>query len=80
MRRFAVAALASPEPISARQWNRTEGVELALADDLWLWIVMQARDSQVAPFNKAAFRTIEYRGPAPISRNIFVKDILVHGR
>lgn len=80
LRRFAVAALASPEPISARQWNRTEGVELGLADDLWLWIVMQARDSQVAPFNKAAFRTIEYRGPAPISRNIFVKDILVHGR
>lgn len=80
LRRFIAAAVASPAPISARQWNRSEGGELGLADDLWLWLVMQAKDTQAKPFDKAVFRLVEYRGPAPISKNIFVKDIMVHGR
>lgn len=80
LRRFIAAAVASPEPISARHWNQTDGVQLGLADDLWLWLVMQARDSGAAPFNRAIYRAVEFRGPAPISRNLFVRDIVVHGR
>lgn len=78
--RFVTAATASLTPVSARKWNHVEGQELGLADDLWLWLVLQARDTQAAPFDKALFKMVEYRGPAPISRNLFVKDIMVHGR
>jgi hypothetical protein len=78
--RFVSAATVSSAPISARQWNRAEGRELGLADDLWMWLVIQARDTQATPFDKVVFRMVEYCGPAPISRNIFVKDIMVHGR
>jgi hypothetical protein len=78
--RFVTKALESPVPLSARKWNRSEGSSLNITDDLWLFLVMQARQSQVAPFNKVIFRSIEYRGAAPISKNVFVRDILVHGR
>lgn len=78
--KFVTKAVESPEPLSARKWNRSEGSSLNIADDLWLFLVMQARQSRVAPFNKAVFRSVEYRGAAPISKNVFVRDILVHGR
>jgi len=78
--RFVTRAVASSEPLSARKWNQSENSSLNIADDLWLFLVMQARQSRVAPFNTAVFRSVEYRGAAPISKNVFVRDILVHGR
>lgn len=78
--RFVSKAIQSAEPLSARAWNRAEGASLNLSDDLWLFLVMDARDARHAPFDKAVFRAIEYRGKAAISKNIFVRDFLVHGR
>lgn len=78
--RFVTRAVDSSEPLSARRWNQSENSSLNIADDLWLFLVMQAKQSRVDPFDKAVFRSVEYRGAALISKNVFVRDILVHGR
>lgn len=80
LRRFVLAALASPKALSARDWLRSDGGALRIEEDIWLHLVLQAWDSRAAPFDKARFRSVEYRGRAAISRNVFVRDVLVHGR
>lgn len=80
LRRFVLTAVAAGAPLSARDWLRADGAELAIEEDIWLHLVLQARESRAAPFDKAVFRSVEYRGRAAISRNVFVRDVLVHGR
>jgi hypothetical protein len=80
LRRFVLTAIGAAAPLSARDWLRAGGGQVAIEEDIWLHLVLQARDSRVAPFDKAVFQSVEYRGSAVISRNVFVRDVLVHGR
>lgn len=80
LRRFVLAAIGNATPLSARDWLRADGGKVSVEEDIWLHLVLQARESRAAPFDKAVFRSVEYRGGAVISRNVFVRDVLVHGR
>lgn len=78
--RFIAAAAKSPTPLSAMTWKREQAGHLNIDDDVWLFLVMQTRRVTRPPFGGMALRMQEYRGVAPISRNIFVRDVLAHGR
>lgn len=77
---FAESAVTSLKPLSARDWKRENYPELGIPDDLWLLSVARLKHNPKGEFNHLAFHNVEWKGDSTISRNLFVEDVLVHGR
>ncbi len=80
LQRLGRDALQAAEPISALAWKRTNASDLAISDDIWIFLVLHSKAIDRLPFKKLAYGTVERRGAAPISRNFYVSDIFLHGK
>lgn len=80
LRQMAVAAIKEATPLSAISWLRQHGKALAIPEDIWLLLVLHTQGLRRWPFIKLTYERVERRGPAAISRNVFLSDIRVHGR
>lgn len=78
--KYVAQALKSETPLPAREWFREEGEGLGVSEDLWLFLLLSCKERDYPPFNRAIFQMVEFRGLNPLSKNIFVRDILVHGK
>lgn len=80
LRQFARAAARSIYPLSALDWKREHGHELRVSDEAWLLMVACSRDIDRKPFIGLNYGFVERRGVARLSRNLYVQDVVVHGR
>lgn len=80
LQRLGYAALQSEAPISALSWKREHAADLDVPDDLWLFLVLHSRDVDKLPFRRVRYQTIGHPGAARISRNIFIRDVILSGR
>lgn len=76
---FAKAASLSPAPLSALKWKREHGAGLCPSDEVWLMQIIHSKNNPDKPFDSLNYHRIEYRGESPISRNLFIQDVMVHG-
>lgn len=79
LRRFAKAAAKSALPLSALEWKHEYCLELGVPDDIWLHLVLDMKDNHALGLPSLIYTQVEYN-KAPISRNILVADVIVHGR
>lgn len=77
--KFARAASISTSPISALDWKSEYGKSLELSDEVWLLLVSYSKDITRTPYINLTYQTVERRGDSRLSRNLYVKDVLVHG-
>ena len=80
LNRFATLAYRSAEPLSAIKWKRDVCKDIDLPDELWLMLVMNSQELGRWPYSNLSYHRIEHRGEAPISMNLYIQDVLVHGR
>lgn len=80
LQQFGHAALQSPTPLSSITWKRQHAAGLDIPDDLWIHLVINARSIGRAPFTRLQFEPVSRRSPSPISCNIMISDVRVHGR
>lgn len=80
LQRFAHAALQSPAPISSMEWKRQHASDLGIPDDIWIHLVINSQNIDRAPFTRLRFEQVSRRGSSPISRNVIISDVRVHGR
>ncbi len=80
LQRFGHAALQSSVPISSIEWKRQHAADLGIPDDLWIHLVINSQSIDRAPFTRLRFEQASRRGPSPISRNVIISDVRVHGR
>jgi hypothetical protein len=77
LHRLGVAALQSAEPISAVKWKRQHATGLDVPDDIWILLVLHSRDIDKLPFRRIAYQSIGQPGDAQISRNQYIKDVVL---
>jgi len=77
--RFAKDASLSLTPLSALSWKRQHFPDIGVPDEIWLLLVIHSKNSHRAEFSKLQYHRIERRGDSRISRNLFVRDVMVHG-
>jgi hypothetical protein len=77
---FAKAASRSTAPLSALGWKRRHFPDIGVPDEVWLLLVIHSKNSHRAEFSRLQYNRIERRGESHISRNLFVMDVMVHGR
>ena len=80
LEQLAEAAVKSPAPISAIAWRFEFAQDLKLPDDIWLIAVSAMVSIKRFPYENISLWFIEKRGESPLSRNLYVKDVMVHGR
>jgi hypothetical protein len=80
LQRFGHAALQSQAPISSIEWKRKHAADLDIPDDLWIHLVINSENIARAPFTRLHFEPVSRRGLSPISRNVVISDVRVHGR
>lgn len=80
LNRLAKHAAISTQPISALEWKRENSPELSIPDDIWLLFVLSAKDIDKPIFTRLQFDLVEHTGMSAISRNRFVRDVMLHGR
>ncbi|MFZ5523375.1 MAG: hypothetical protein ACOY9D_04735 [Pseudomonadota bacterium] len=76
---FAKAAFRSPTPLSALDWKRQNFPDIGVPDEVWLLLVMHSRNSHRKEFSRLRYQNVERRGESRISRNLYVRDVMVHG-
>ena len=59
---------------------RRNASDLDVPDDVWLLLVIQEKRGRSEEFAKLKYKRVEQRGASRISRNLFVADVLAHGR
>lgn len=77
--RFAKAASRSSNPLSALDWKRQHFPDTGVPDEVWLLLVIHSKNSHREEFAGLRYHSIERRGESRISRNLFVRDVMVHG-
>ena len=80
LRQFARAAADSLSPLSALDWRREHGQALKVSDEAWLLMVACSKDIQHKPFTGLHYNFMERRDATRLSRNLYVMDVMVHGR
>jgi hypothetical protein len=76
---FAKAAFRSPTPLSALDWKRQHFPDIGVPDEVWLLLVIHSRNSHRKEFSRLRYQSVERRGESRISRNLYVRDVIVHG-
>lgn len=77
--RFAKAAFRSPTPLSALDWKHQHFSDIGVPDEVWLLLVIHSRNSHRKEFSRLRYQSVERRGESRISRNLYVRDVMVHG-
>lgn len=77
--RFAKAAFRSPTPLSALDWKRQHFPDIGVPNEVWLLLVIHSKNSHRKEFSRLRYQSIERRGESRISRNLYVRDVMVHG-
>jgi len=77
--RFAKAASRSSTPLSALNWKREHFPDISVPDQVWLLLVVHSKNSHREEFAKLQYQRIEQRGESRISRNLYVRDVMVYG-
>jgi len=77
--RFAKAAFRSSTPLSALDWKRQNFPDIGVPDEVWLLLVIHSRNSHRKEFSRLRYQNVERRGESRISRNLYVRDVMVHG-
>jgi len=80
LQRLGNATLQSAAPISALRWKREHAGDLDVPDDIWLFLVLHSRDIDKLPFRRIAYQSIGHPGDAQISKNMFIRDVMLRGR
>lgn len=76
---FAKAAYRSAIPLSALDWKRQYFPDIGVPDEVWLLLVIHSKNSHRKEFFRLRYQSIERRGKSRISRNLYVRDVMVHG-
>lgn len=76
---FARAAATSSVPVSALGWKNEHCADLKVSDEAWLLLVTSSRNIRRNPFAGLQYSFLERRGESRLSRNLFVRDVMVHG-
>lgn len=77
--KFAKAASRSSTPLSALGWKRQHFPDIGVPDEVWLLLVIHSKNSPRKEFSELRYQSIERRGESRISRNLYVRDVMVHG-
>lgn len=77
--KFAKAASRSSTPLSALDWKRQHFPDIGIPDEVWLLLVIHSKNSPRKEFSRLRHQRIERRGESRISRNLYVRDVMVHG-
>jgi len=80
LQRLGHDALRATGPLSALEWKREHAADLGVPDDVWLLLVLHSRDIDTLPFRRLAYDAVSHRGDSPMSRNVYIQDVLLHGR
>lgn len=77
--RFAKAAFRSATPLSALDWKRQHFPDIGVPDEVWLLLIIHSKNSHRKEFSGLRYQSVERRGESRISRNLYVRDVMVHG-